>query len=139
MCRQLRSTGFPINCGVKRCVLLLELEGRNIPDPSRDDASARAQDASQVADGRTPTDDLVGGGLQDRRLRFVNERLEHRYQRQGGAESLTGFRITTGVAAAMWLLATVVIPAGTEIPLERATLVGSAMGLVIGSTPSFPC
>jgi class 3 adenylate cyclase len=133
MCRQLRSTGFPINCGVKRCVLLLELEGRNIPDPSRDDASARAQDASQVADGRTPTDDLVGGGLQDRRLRFVNERLEHRYQRQGGAESLTGFRITTGVAAAMWLLATVVIPAGTEIPLERATLVGSAMGLVNGT------
>jgi hypothetical protein len=68
MCRQLRSTGFPINCGVKRCVLLLELEGRNIPDPSRDDASARAQDASRVADGRTPTEDLVGGCIRARDL-----------------------------------------------------------------------
>ena len=74
--------------------------------------------------------DPVSAGSQDRWLRFLDGGLERRYQRQGGAESLTGFRITTGVAAAMWLLATVVVPAGTATPFERAILVCSAMGLV---------
>ena len=74
--------------------------------------------------------DTVRAGSQDRWLRFLDGGLERRYQRQGGAESLTGFRITTGVAAAMWLLATVVVPAGTATPFERAILVCSAMGLV---------
>ena len=56
--------------------------------------------------------------------------MERRYQREWGARSLTGFRITTGVAAVMWLLAAVVIPTGTPIPLERAFPVGSAMALL---------
>ena len=90
----------------------------------------RRPETSPAVDRQRPALDSVLGGRQSRWLRFLDGELELRYQRQGGAESLTGFRITTGVAAAMWLLATVVIPAGTATPFERAVLVCSAMGLV---------
>ena len=52
------------------------------------------------------------------------------YQRQGGAESKTGFRITTATAAVLWLLAVVVIPAGTPIPPDRAIPVCLAMAVL---------
>jgi class 3 adenylate cyclase len=74
-----------------------------------------------------PDDDR--GALRRGSLRFVNETLERDYQRQAGAESLTGFRITTGVAAVMWLLASAVIPSGTAIPLDRAMPVCAAMAV----------
>jgi class 3 adenylate cyclase len=70
------------------------------------------------------------GALRGWSLRFLDVRLERGYQRQGGAESLTGFRITTGTAAVMWLLAAVVTPSGTPIPLDRAFPVSSAMALL---------
>ncbi len=56
--------------------------------------------------------------------------MELRYQRQAGAESLTGFRITTGTAAVVWLLAAVVIPMGTPIPEDRAIPLCLAMALL---------
>ena len=56
--------------------------------------------------------------------------MERLYQRQGGAESRTGFRITTGAAAVVWLLAAVVIPTGTPIPADRAIPVCSAMAVL---------
>ena len=56
--------------------------------------------------------------------------MERRYQREWGAKSQTGFRITTGVAAVMWLLAAVIIPTGTPIPLDRAFPVSSVMALL---------
>jgi class 3 adenylate cyclase len=68
------------------------------------------------------------GALRRGSLRFIDDGLERAYQRQGGAESLAGFRITTATAAAMWLLAAAVIPAGTTIPVDRAMAVCSAMG-----------
>ena len=73
---------------------------------------------------------------------------------KAGAESQTGFRIATGAAAVLWLLAAVVIPTGTPIPPDRAIPVCSAMALLnlaafllfgpgghAGSTAlrSFPC
>ncbi|HEU4573312.1 MAG TPA: hypothetical protein VFR93_11550, partial [Candidatus Limnocylindrales bacterium] len=63
-------------------------------------------------------------------MRFVDERLERRYQREAGAESRSGFTITTGAASALWLLAAVVVPAGTPIPIDRGVQVCSAMALV---------
>jgi len=70
------------------------------------------------------------GVLRQWSLRFRDDRLERGYQRQGGAESLTGFRIATGTAAVMWLLAAVVTPSGTPIPLDLAFRVSSAMALL---------
>jgi class 3 adenylate cyclase len=56
--------------------------------------------------------------------------VERHYQRRAGAESQTGFRISTGIAAVMWLLATDVIPAGTPIPPDRAIPVCFAMAVL---------
>ncbi len=67
------------------------------------------------------------GALRRVSLRFLDDSLERQYQRQGGAESQTGFRITTGVAAVLWLLAAVVIPTGTSIPADRAIVVCFAL------------
>jgi class 3 adenylate cyclase len=70
------------------------------------------------------------GALRRFSLRFRNGLLEGEYQRQGGAESLTGFRITTAFAAVMWLLAAVVIPTGTPIPPDRAIPVCFALAFL---------
>lgn len=70
-----------------------------------------------------------GGGLRPVSLRFRDAALERRYQREAGAESVAGFRITTATAATMWLLAAAFVPAGTPIPAERALPVGLAMAL----------
>ncbi len=56
--------------------------------------------------------------------------MERRYQRQGGAESRTGFRIATGAASVLWLLAIVVIPTSTPIPPDLAIPVCFAMVVV---------
>jgi class 3 adenylate cyclase len=79
---------------------------------------------------RNDPDEADRGALRRGSLRFLDGALERRYQRHGGAESLTGFRITTAAAAVAWLLATVVVPTGTPIPVERAIAVCSAMGLL---------
>jgi class 3 adenylate cyclase len=67
-------------------------------------------------------------------MRFLDDDLEREYQRRGGAESQTGFRIATAVAAVMWLLATVVIPTGTPIPEDLAIPVSYAMALANWAT-----
>jgi class 3 adenylate cyclase len=70
------------------------------------------------------------GVLRRGSLRFIDEGLERRYQRHGGAESLIGFRITTGTAAFMWLLAIFYVPSGTPIPLERVIPLCGVMALM---------
>jgi class 3 adenylate cyclase len=67
-------------------------------------------------------------------MRFLDDNQEREYQRRGGAESQTGFRISTAVAAVMWLLAAVVIPAGTPIPGDLAIPVCYAMALANWAT-----
>ena len=76
--------------------------------------------------GSMPTAALSG----DSTLRFLDDGLERRYQRAGGAESLTGFQITTGTAALMWLLAALFVPSGTPIPIDRAVPLCGAMALL---------
>ena len=67
-------------------------------------------------------------------MRFLDHNLERDYQRRGGAESQTGFRISTAVAAVMWLLAAVVIPTGTPIPVDLAIPVCYVMAFVNWAT-----
>jgi class 3 adenylate cyclase len=67
-------------------------------------------------------------------MRFLDDDLEREYQRLGGAESQAGFRISTAVAAVMWLLAAVFIPSGTPIPVDLAIPVSYAMALVNWAT-----
>jgi class 3 adenylate cyclase len=110
--------------------LSVGLRPRNVAHPGHGEVSAPARGSSQPADRPTTALDVDRGALRRGSLRFVDDRLEQDYQRQGGAESLTGFRITTGTAAVMWLLAAMVTPTGTPIPLDRAFPVCSAMALL---------
>jgi len=100
----------------------------NVAHPSQGSAAPRG--TSQQG-GLPKTDiDAGGGTLRRGSLRFVDDRVEVAYQRQGGSESLTGFRITTAAAAVMWLIAAVVIPTGTPIPPDLAIPVCYAMALL---------
>jgi class 3 adenylate cyclase len=110
--------------------LSVGLRRRSLADPSDGDVSASAYETSPSAGRSTTGPDLNAGSLRPGSLRFLDDGLERRYQREGGAESLTGFRITTGGAALLWLLAAFVAPEGTPIPLDRAMLVCSAMGML---------
>jgi class 3 adenylate cyclase len=74
--------------------------------------------------------DADRGILRHLSLRFVDDRVERDYQRQGGAESQAGFRVTTAAAAVMWLLAALVIPTGTQIPSDRAIPMCLVMAVV---------
>ena len=84
------------------------------------DAAAPAGGPSRAADPPTTALDADRAILRRLSLRFVDDRVERDYQRQAGAESQAGFRVTTGAAAVMWLLAALVIPTGTQIPSDRA-------------------
>jgi hypothetical protein len=75
------------------------------------------------------------GDLRRGSLRFLDDTVERLYQRQEGAESRTGFRISTGTAAVLWLLAVVVIPSGTPIAPERVIPLCLAMA-VLNPQPS---
>jgi len=79
--------------------------------------------SAQPSERQEPELDGRGGALRPISLRFDDDALEHRYQIASGAESITGFLITTGAAAVLWLLAAIVIPTGTPIPIERAVIV----------------
>src|SRR6185503_10146021 len=98
----------------------VRLRRRNIPGPDGDEVSAAARETSAPINRPTTEVDADRGALRRASLRFLNDGVERRYQRQAGAESLTGFRIATGAAAVLWLLAAIVIPTGTPIPPDRA-------------------
>ena len=100
----------------------------NVAHPSQGSAAPRG--TSQQGGLPTTDVDADGGTLRRGSLRFVDDRVEAAYQRQGGSESLTGFRITTAAAAVMWLIAAVVIPTGTPIPPDLAIPVCYAMALL---------
>ena len=99
-----------------------------VGNPSHDDVSAPASRTSHPT--VRPTSDSDGGSLRRISLRYLDAALERRYQRVSGVESLNGFRIATGAAAVLWLLASVVVPTGTPIPVELAFVVCSAIGLM---------
>src|SRR5690349_923955 len=94
---------------------------REIPGPTQATPAAAEQPVGIVADR---------GALRRITLRFVDEGLERGYQLHGGAEGQTGFRITIGAAATLWLLAAVVVPMGTPISLDGVVPLCVAMTLL---------
>src|SRR6476469_7814783 len=99
---------------------------RTAAPPDTDDTKSTRQ--PRTADGGEF--DSGGGALRPISLRFLDDALERRYQAVSGAESLTRFRITTASAAVLWLLAAVVVPNGTAIPVDRAVIVCFAVGFL---------
>jgi class 3 adenylate cyclase len=85
---------------------------------------------SAPMDRATIEPDADGGAVRRGSLRFLDARVERRYQVQGGAESRIGFRIATGTAAVLWLLAVVVIPMSTPVPPDLAIRVCLAMAVL---------
>ena len=117
----------------------VRLRPRNIARPDGGEVSAGARETSTPTDRPTTELDADGGALRRVSLRFLHDRVERLYQRQAGAESLSGFRIATGAAAVLWLLAAIVIPTGTPIPPDRAIPACFAMAVLnfaafLGST-----
>ena len=113
--------------------VILGLMRTTVGHRGHDDPPDAAPRTSEGADRRATSLDADSGALQRVSLRFIDDQLERDYQRHGGAESLAGFRITTGVAAVMWLLGAVVIPMGTPIPSARAVPLCVAMALLNGA------
>jgi class 3 adenylate cyclase len=113
--------------------LRIGLRSRDVGHPGHDEAPGPAPGTSEGADRATISLDADRGALRRGSLRFLDDQLERDYQRHGGAESLAGFRITTGVAAVMWLLGAAVIPTGTPIPVGRALPLCLAMALLNGA------
>jgi hypothetical protein len=103
---------------------------RSISDTNQTARPTGTPTTSQLPARWTSGLDAQGGTLRRGSLRFSGNALERQYQFEAGAESLTGFRITTGAAAVIWLLAAVIIPTGTSISVEQAFLVCSAVGLL---------
>ncbi len=115
----------------------MSLSIRSIRRPPRNGATrgpgevVEPASATSARTGGSATDlDTDRGALRRISLRFLDAEMEREYQRHGGAESLTGFRISTAVAAVMWFLAAVIIPAGTPIPPDRAVPLSYAMALL---------
>jgi class 3 adenylate cyclase len=110
--------------------LSLGLRPGNVAYDDHGAVQADPRDAAAPDEPPATQLDGDGGGLKRFTLRFRDRALERRYQHAAGAESLTGFEITTGTAALMWLLATFFVPTGTPIPLERAVPLCGAMALL---------
>jgi class 3 adenylate cyclase len=107
-----------------------ELRPGHDPYPSQGNAPDVALGTPRSTDGAAPELQSDGGAVRRGSLRFLDGDLERRYQHQGGAESRAGFRITTGAAAVLWLLAVVVVPMSTPVPPDLAIPVCFAMAVV---------
>jgi class 3 adenylate cyclase len=70
------------------------------------------------------------GALDALSLRFVDDELEGLYQYEGGAEGIGGLRIIIVATIIIWALAAIVVPLGTDVPVETALTVGGLMAVV---------
>ncbi len=107
----------------------VELRPRNDPHPSQGEDPDAALGTARPTGATTPEIHADRGAVRRGSLRFLDNRVERRYQRQAGAESQAGFRITTGTASVLWLLAVVVIPMSTPVPPDLAIPVCFAMAV----------
>jgi class 3 adenylate cyclase len=70
-------------------------------------------------------------GTQDRvSLRFRDDELEERYQREAGRESQAGFRAIATVSCVGWAMAAVLLPIATDLVPELAVPVSLGMAVV---------
>ena len=116
--------------GRRREPLSIAIELGGVARSIERESSAPAGGTPRPAGPPTRWFDADRGILRHLSLRFVDHRVERDYQRQGGAESQAGFRVTTAAAALMWFLAALVIPTGTSIPSDRAIPLGLAMAVL---------
>jgi class 3 adenylate cyclase len=63
-------------------------------------------------------------------LRFDDDELERRYQREAGREGLGGFRLIAGSSLVLWAVAAWLVPIGTDIPASMAVPVCLAMAVL---------
>jgi class 3 adenylate cyclase len=72
------------------------------------------------------------GRLDGFTLRFLDDDLEHEFQREEGAAGLAGYRIITLATVVLWAIAAFVLPIGTTVTVANARIVSGIM-LVVGS------
>jgi class 3 adenylate cyclase len=70
------------------------------------------------------------GALHPLTLTFRDGELEGRFQSEEGAAGRAGYRIITGTTALMWVLAAILIPLGSGIAVQTATVAGGSMAVV---------
>ncbi|HEY5891319.1 MAG TPA: adenylate/guanylate cyclase domain-containing protein [Acidimicrobiia bacterium] len=76
------------------------------------------------------------GRLDGFTLRFLDDDLEHEFQREEGAAGLAGYRIITLATVVLWAIAAFVLPIGTTVTVANARIVSGIM-LVVGSIAFF--
>jgi len=106
------------------------LQPAAVTGPSVRESSEPAAGTADQVDRSILQFDADAGVLRRVSLRFVDDGVERLYQLHGGAENKTGFRIPIATAALLWLLAVMVVPAGTRIPEDRVIPFCVAMALV---------
>ncbi|HEX6300877.1 MAG TPA: adenylate/guanylate cyclase domain-containing protein [Acidimicrobiia bacterium] len=75
--------------------------------------------------------EMIDRGELDRiTLRFIDDELEARFQRDEGAAGLAGYRIITAATVVSWVMAAILIPFGSDISFALSGTVGGAMAVV---------
>jgi adenylate cyclase len=73
---------------------------------------------------------IIDRGAVDRlSLRFVDTKLERRYQEQEGADGIGAFRITAAGGVVLWTTAAILIPLGSAIPARTAWMSAGTMAV----------
>jgi class 3 adenylate cyclase len=70
------------------------------------------------------------GELDPFTLRFLDDDLEARFQREEGEAGRSGYRIITAASVLLWLIAVVLFPIGSDMPASLTTPVGLVMASV---------
>lgn len=76
------------------------------------------------------TEMIDRGGLDRLTLRFLDDELEDRFQREEGADGLVGYRIITTATVVLWAMAAILLPLGSDISFSLSATVGGAMAVV---------
>jgi class 3 adenylate cyclase len=74
------------------------------------------------------------GAMHPVSLRFLDDEIEERFQREAAADGLARFRVNAATSCALWLAAGL-LPLATDLPVEvvvPATLAMAALSLVVG-------
>jgi class 3 adenylate cyclase len=70
------------------------------------------------------------GALHPFTLRFRDDDVEGRFQREEGEAGSGGYRVITGATALLWALAVVLVPLGSKVSFRLSALTGASMALV---------
>lgn len=76
------------------------------------------------------TETSAPGELDSFTLRFLDDDLEARFQREEGEAGRSGYRIISAASVVLWLIAVVLFPIGSDMPGSLTTPVGLVMASV---------